>query len=48
MTWLVSLVRDGNVASQRVAEKIGMRPAMEILRHGHPYAVYELRHLDKR
>lgn len=46
ITRLVSLIRAGNVASRRVAEKIGMRPVMEILRHGHPYAVYELRHGD--
>ena len=39
---LISLIRVGNLASQRVAEKIGMQLAAEITRHGHPYSHYML------
>lgn len=40
---LVSLIRVGNLASQRVAEKIGMRNTGEITRHGQRYWQYELK-----
>ena len=39
---LVSLIRDGNLASQRVAEKIGMCQSANIVRNGHAYCVYSL------
>jgi RimJ/RimL family protein N-acetyltransferase len=39
---LISLIRQGNSASRRVAQKIGMRLAAEITRHGHVYWVYAL------
>ena len=39
---LVSLIREGNGASQRVAEKIGMRLAAELTRHGQRYRMYAL------
>ncbi len=39
---LVSLIRVGNLASQRVAEKVGMRCAAEITRYCHPYWKYIL------
>ena len=39
---LISLIRQGNKASQRVAEKIGMRVAAELTRYGHAYWVYAL------
>ncbi|OFV83006.1 MAG: hypothetical protein A2W26_11285 [Acidobacteria bacterium RBG_16_64_8] len=39
---LTSLIRAGNLASRRVAEKIGMHLAGEILRHGHPYWRYSI------
>jgi RimJ/RimL family protein N-acetyltransferase len=39
---LVSLIRQGNHASRRVAEKIGMRLGMEVMRYGHAYWVYEI------
>jgi [ribosomal protein S5]-alanine N-acetyltransferase len=39
---LVSLVRAGNHASRRVAEKVGMRLADTIQRGDHPYWVYAL------
>ena len=42
---LVSLIRQGNLASRRVAEKIGMRPEADITRHGQAYWVFAL---DKR
>ncbi len=42
---LVSLIRQGNLASRRVAEKIGMRPEADITRHGQTYWVFAL---DKR
>jgi RimJ/RimL family protein N-acetyltransferase len=38
---LISLIRVGNRASQRVAEKIGMRLTDTITRHGHRYWHYE-------
>jgi RimJ/RimL family protein N-acetyltransferase len=34
---LISLIRVGNNASRRVAEKIGMRLLSEFMPHGHPY-----------
>jgi RimJ/RimL family protein N-acetyltransferase len=37
---VVSLIRPGNVASRRVAEKIGMKPDKEISRGEHPYWIY--------
>jgi RimJ/RimL family protein N-acetyltransferase len=39
---LVSLVRPGNPASERVAEKTGLRKVDEIRRHGRTYLRYEL------
>jgi ribosomal-protein-alanine N-acetyltransferase len=39
---LMSLVRAGNLASARVAEKVGMRRAAEITRYGRPYWMYVL------
>ncbi len=39
---LVSMIRLGNEASRRVAEKIGMRLAEEITRYGRDYWVYSL------
>lgn len=39
---LVSLIRVGNLRSRRVAEKIGMRLAGELVRYGHPYWQYRL------
>lgn len=39
---LISLIRVGNLASQRVAEKIGMRCAATITRNGHRYWHYLL------
>lgn len=38
----VSLIRQGNHASRRVAEKIGMSLDAEITRHGQPYWRYAL------
>lgn len=40
---LISVIRQGNHASRRVAEKVGMRPDVEITRYGQPYWVYALR-----
>jgi RimJ/RimL family protein N-acetyltransferase len=37
---LISLIRVGNLPSQRVAEKIGMRCTAKITRYGHPYWQY--------
>lgn len=37
---LVSLIRHGNRASRRVAEKVGMRLAADITRHGEGYWLY--------
>jgi [ribosomal protein S5]-alanine N-acetyltransferase len=39
---LISLIRQGNAASRRVAEKIGMALHMETEQGGHPYWVYAL------
>ncbi len=39
---LISLIRVGNLASKRVAEKVGMRCGAEITRWGHPYWKYVL------
>ena len=39
---IVSLIRVGNQASRRVAEKIGMRLLGEIMRYGRPYWKYGL------
>lgn len=39
---LISLIRAGNLASQRVAEKVGMQCAAEITRFGHLYWRYAL------
>jgi RimJ/RimL family protein N-acetyltransferase len=38
---LISLIRQSNLASQRVAEKIGMRRVEELVRYGTPYWLYE-------
>jgi RimJ/RimL family protein N-acetyltransferase len=43
---LISLIRQGNQASQRVAEKIGMRLVAELTRYGHDYWMYALAHED--
>ena len=37
---LISLIRVGNLASQRVAEKLGMHLTGEITRYGYPYWHY--------
>ncbi|MBA2246958.1 MAG: GNAT family N-acetyltransferase [Chloroflexia bacterium] len=37
---LVSLIRQGNIASRRVAEKIGMRHERDIVRSDHPYWLF--------
>lgn len=37
---LFSLIRHGNVASRRVAEKIGMRHEADLTRHGQDYWLY--------
>ena len=39
---LVSLIRVGNLPSQRVAEKIGMHCTATITRYGHPYWQYRM------
>ena len=39
---LVSLIRQGNHASRRVAEKTGMRLNAEVIRYGNAYWVYEI------
>ena len=39
---LISLIRRGNHASRRVAEKIGMHSVEEIERYGHAYCLYAL------
>ena len=39
---LVSLVRPGNRASARVAEKTGLKKVEQIQRYGHPYLRYEI------
>lgn len=42
LTRLISLIRPSNVASCRVAEKIGMTSEREIMRGGHPYRIYSV------
>jgi RimJ/RimL family protein N-acetyltransferase len=37
---LVSLIRQGNRASQRVAEKVGMRLVRNLVQHGAGYLLY--------
>jgi [ribosomal protein S5]-alanine N-acetyltransferase len=44
---LVSLIRVGNHASRRVAEKVGMRLSERIQRGGHPYWVYAIARSDR-
>jgi RimJ/RimL family protein N-acetyltransferase len=39
---LISLIRSGNLASKRVAEKLGMQLREEISRHGQGYWIYEI------
>jgi RimJ/RimL family protein N-acetyltransferase len=39
---LISLIRQGNAASRRVAEKVGMRHAEDITRHGTSYWLYAI------
>lgn len=39
---LISLIRQGNIASRRVAEKIGMRHERDIRRAGHPYWLFAI------
>lgn len=43
---LISLIRQSNVPSQRVAEKIGMRRVEELMRYGKPYWLYALTHKE--
>ena len=43
---LVSVIRVGNKASQRVAEKIGMKFKLEFIRFGHPYWQYVIESPD--
>ena len=43
---LVSLIRQGNAASRRVAEKIGMRHEADILRWGQPYWRFAIEHRE--
>ena len=42
LSHLISLIRVGNRASQRVAEKIGMQLIAEFMRYGHQYWKYAL------
>ena len=44
---LTSLVRQGNIASARVAEKIGMRGEANIMQRGTPYWLYALSREDR-
>jgi [ribosomal protein S5]-alanine N-acetyltransferase len=44
---LVSLIRLSNIASIRVAERIGMRPEAEITRFGHVYWIYAINRLQR-
>jgi len=44
---LTSLVRQGNIASARVAEKIGMRRETSIVQSGTPYWLYALSRQDE-
>ena len=41
---LISLIRSTNLASRRVAEKIGMRLERTLIRGGHDYWMYSLNH----
>lgn len=43
---LISLIRVGNLASKRVAEKVGMTLAEEFTRYGIPYWKYSLKNLS--
>ncbi len=43
LPFLVSLIRAGNLASARVAEKAGLEPVGELARHGRTYVRYEIR-----
>ncbi len=43
---LVSLIRQGNTASRRVAEKIGMRHEADIVRWGQPYWRFAIEHRE--
>lgn len=43
---LISLIRQGNGASRKVAEKIGMRLDSAMTRDGHPYWVFALDRLS--
>ncbi len=45
---LISLIRAGNTASRRVAEKIGMRCAAEITRDGIPYWKFSIARASHR
>lgn len=40
LSQLISLIRIGNMASRRVAEKVGMTLAAEVTRYGHRYWEY--------
>lgn len=42
LTRLICMIRPANVASRRVAEKIGMTKEKELLRGGHPYWIYSV------
>jgi [ribosomal protein S5]-alanine N-acetyltransferase len=44
LSQLISLIRAGNRASQRVAEKIGMQRTSEFTRYGYQYWKYALKH----
>jgi len=42
--WIVAYIRPENVASRRVAEKLGMRPEVDgLTRSGHPMRIYRAR-----
>ena len=43
LTRVISLIRPENIASMRVAEKIGMTREKQIDRGGHPYWIYGLK-----
>ena len=45
---LISLIRQGNTASRRVAGKIGMRHARDIRRAGYPYWLFTIDAPDRR
>ena len=45
---LVSLVRPGNRASARVAEKVGLKKLERIQRYGRPYLRYEIENRTTR